>query len=208
MNSEKLFIFHYQLFISAMHLSDQKSQLRQSIEQRLKSMSTKDLEAESRSICRRILEHLPKDATVCAYVALKTEVNLTMLIDECMKNGQKIYLPCFIGDALGFREFTGWDNLIKGQLGIREPLHDSAVMTADEADIVLVPGRAFDREGKRLGRGNGGYDLWIQDQKQKNPNTQYWGVAYEYQIVNDIPMEAHDQGMDAVVTPREFIERK
>ena len=171
-------------------------------------MSPKDLQAESRSICRRALERLPKDATVCAYVALKTEVDVQMVIDECVKNGQKIYLPCFIDDALGFREFTGWDNLIKGQLGIREPLQESAVMTTEEPDVVLVPGRAFNREGKRLGRGNGGYDLWIQDHKKRNPNTQYWGVAFDYQMVNDIPMENHDQLMDAVITPREYLVTK
>lgn len=78
-------------------------------------------------------------------------------------------------------------------------------MKADEPTIVLVPGRAFDRERQRLGRGNGGYDIWIAKQRQQNPATKYWGVAFEHQIVPSIPVESHDQPMDAVVTPREFL---
>ncbi len=56
-----------------------------------------------------------------------------------------------------------------------------------------------------MGRGNGGYDIWIQQQKNQNPDTQYWGVALDCQIVQEVPVEPHDQKMNAIVTSREII---
>ncbi len=70
--------------------------------------------------------------------------------------------------------------------------------------VVLVPGRAFDAKGARLGRGNGGYDKWIAQERSRNAPYQYWGVAFECQVVDEVPVEAHDQKLDAVVTARGF----
>ncbi len=179
---------------------------REAVEQRLKQLSDKEKDAESRSICRRLLEQIPEGSTVCAYAALKTEVNLALLIETLTKRGDDVFLPIFDG-GLNFRKFTGWENMQKGQLGISEPSSDATILDPQEADIILIPGRAFDRSGKRLGRGNGGYDLWIAGQKKVNPATKYWGVALDCQLVQEVPVEKHDQTMDAVVTTREFLKK-
>jgi 5-formyltetrahydrofolate cyclo-ligase len=194
-----------------MHVSDQKSQLRQSIEQRLKQLSDKDREAESRSICRRLLEHIPEGSTVCAYSALKTEANLSLLIETLYSRDDAMYLPVFLprlGETgeLNFRKFDGWNTIEKGKLGIAEPSHTAEVLNPQDVDLVLLPGRAFDRNGNRMGRGNGGYDVWIEKQRKLNPATQYWGVCLDCQLVQEVPVEKHDQKMDRVVTGREFLE--
>jgi len=54
----------------------------------------------------------------------------------------------------------------------------------------------------RLGRGNGGYDHWIEKQRDVNPDTRMIGVAFECQIVNEVPIDAHDEKMDEVITDR------
>jgi len=184
-----------------MHVSDQKNELRTAIEHRLKAMSDKERLAESRTVCRALMKAIPKDATVCAYMSLKTEVNLQMLLEELQKRDQKIFLPVY-ENKLVYRTFTGFDTLVKGELGIQEPSLDEEQLDPLDADIVLIPGRAFDRAGNRMGRGNAGYDRWITKQRVRNPSTQYWGIALECQVVNEVPVEKHDEVMDVLVTAR------
>ena len=188
-----------------MDIREQKKNLRLSILDRLKKMSDVDRERESRSLCRRLIDAAPSDATICAYWPLKTEPDIRSFITELLDRGQRIYLPCF-ANKLVFRELTDCRTLSKGELGIMEPPKDAPVAEPDTVDIVLVPGRAYDRQGNRLGRGNGGYDIWIEKQRTLNPRTQYWGVAYERQIVTEIPMEDHDAIVDAIVTTRGMLE--
>jgi 5-formyltetrahydrofolate cyclo-ligase len=74
----------------------------------------------------------------------------------------------------------------------------------DEAmiDTVIVPGRAFTKDGVRMGRGNGGYDHWIAAQRKRNPATKMIGVCFVCQLFSEIPTEAHDEKVDGVVTGR------
>jgi len=193
-----------------MHPSEEKNRLRKSIEERLKRMSDLDRERESRSVCRRLLEKIPEGSVVCSYAPLKTEVDLTLLMEELLKRGDKVYLPRFEGSCrtspntkFVFRHIEDLSKLKPGKLfAVPEPPAGTDQADPKEIDIVLVPGRAFDRSGGRVGRGNGGYDYWIERHRKVNPETKMWGVAFECQIVNEVPSEAHDQRLDAVVTVR------
>lgn len=65
-------------------------------------------------------------------------------------------------------------------------------------DVVLVPGLAFDRNGHRLGRGAGFYDRFL---KQLKPRTLLIGLAYDQQLLDDIPVEPHDFPLHLIITP-------
>lgn len=64
-------------------------------------------------------------------------------------------------------------------------------------DVVIVPGRAFDLDGNRLGRGLGCYDRWLSE----NPDVPTIGVAFDAMMCNRgvIAMEEHDQQVQHVV---------
>jgi 5-formyltetrahydrofolate cyclo-ligase len=188
------------------HVAEQKEQLRESIKERLRQMSAGDRAAESRSICRRLIESIPKGAHVCGYSALSTEPDLGMLLTEILARGDTLSLPVFEKNLLTFRTVTDLKDLKPGELNIPEPSAKNPSTDPTSITIVLVPGRAFDRSGYRLGRGNGGYDVWIEKQRKANPKTEYWGVAFECQIVNEVPAEEHDQTMDRIVTARGVID--
>ncbi len=189
-----------------MHIQDEKSHLRQSVKERILRMSEGDRAAESRSICRRILEQLPPDTkSVCAYVALKDEVDLEPAISEFLARGIAVHLPRFDKMQLTFRRVESLNALTTGELNIREPGFDCPLLNATTLDLVLVPGRAFDRRGYRIGRGNGGYDKWITAQRTINPQIKYWGISFECQLLNQIPVEDHDEKMDALVTARDIL---
>lgn len=188
-----------------MNVVEQKALLRQRITERLQKQTAGQRAAESRSICRRILEELPADAkTICAYHALPTEADLRGLIEELLPRGIAVYLPVFRDRTLVFRRVTDMALLVAGELNIKEPPSDSPLLDPASLDLALIPGRAFDAEGQRLGRGNGGYDVWIRAQRTANPRTRFWGVALECQMAREVPHEPHDERVDAVVTAREI----
>ena len=59
-----------------------------------------------------------------------------------------------------------------------------------------MPGVAFDRKGNRMGRGRGFYDRML----KSTPNALKFGVAFDFQLLDDIPVEPHDVKMDRVIT--------
>jgi len=65
---------------------------------------------------------------------------------------------------------------------------------------VLVPGRAFDRKGNRLGRGGGYYDRFL-----GALDAVLCGCGYAVQIVDDVPVDAHDLPLQIIVTEDEVV---
>ena len=191
-----------------MHPSEAKQQLRDAITQRLSRMDEPARQAESRSVCRRVLEKLPPGpVTIAVYAALKSEVDLTFLIDELLKRESTIFFPKYEGGKMVFRSAPSMSELTPGQFGILEPPSSNPLLDASTLDFAIVPARAYTKDGKRMGRGNGGYDIWIRAQRKLNPKTQFWGVCFEAQLVDDVPMEAHDERVDVVVTQRGTLSR-
>lgn len=80
--------------------------------------------------------------------------------------------------------------------GLREPLPQNPVHPS-EIDLVLVPGVAFGRDGARCGRGGGFYDRFL---AALAPTVCKIGIGFDFQLVEDVPMEPHDHPMDLIVT--------
>lgn len=185
-----------------MDLRAEKTRLQQSIRERLARLSPGERAAESRSICRRVLELLPPESrTVCAFMPIRDEVDIRPLLRELGTRGIALFLPCY-EKLLAFRKAEDLSKLQPGALHILEPPPEADLLDPQALDLAIVPGRAFDAAHNRLGRGNGGYDRWIRAQRAANPRTRFWGVCFECQVVNAVPMEPHDERVDAMVTPR------
>jgi 5-formyltetrahydrofolate cyclo-ligase len=90
-----------------------------------------------------------------------------------------------------------------GHFGIREPETRCARLTSGKLDLILVPGVAFDLRGGRLGRGKGYYDRLLRELRGTT-----CGVAFEEQIVGEIPVEPHDVRLKFLLTPTRWIQVK
>ena len=186
-----------------MHPRDAKERLRRSIKERLARLGDVERKAESRTLCKIALAALPPaPLAVCGYFPLKDEADIRPLLLTLLDRGDALYLPKYIGKGFDFFRVRDLENLPAGEFGIPEPPEGAEKLDPSTLDVALVPARAFDREGRRMGRGNGGYDKWIRAQRKAKPDVRIWGIALECQLVNDIPMEAHDETVDAVVTAR------
>mgnify|MGYP002623393343 CR=1 FL=1 len=189
-----------------MHIGEQKKALRQAINERIDRLTPRQKLAEGRSVARRLLEYLPGKAGVSAYYPLRTEADIRPLLIELNRRGSTLYLPVFSKNRMIVRRMDSLTDLTPGDLNIPEPPGNAYEPNPEEIDIALVPGRAFDRNGNRLGRGSGGFDRWLEKQRKANSDTRFIGVGYECQLVNAVPTEAHDQPMDLLVTARGLIE--
>jgi 5-formyltetrahydrofolate cyclo-ligase len=93
------------------------------------------------------------------------------------------------------------NDLCIGQFGIREPNEQCPVLPLNQLELILVPGVAFDSNGRRLGRGRGIYDRLLTLVRGAT-----CGVAFDEQIVPEIPVEGHDLPVKFVLTPTQWIE--
>ena len=67
-------------------------------------------------------------------------------------------------------------------------------------DVLFVPLLGFTKNGGRLGQGGGHYDRWL----AAHPDTVSIGLAWDAQLVDTMPLQEHDRGLSAVVTPTRF----
>ncbi len=161
-------------------------------------------QAASLEICRRLRERIPPDArTFLFYAPLAGEVDLWPLIRETLATGRRAAFPRFDAQADRYRAALVQSlarDLIPGKFGVREPRADCPAPDSG-VDWILVPGVAFDLAGNRLGRGRGFYDRLLSEL----PGFRC-GVAFDEQIVSELPAEPHDSRLDLVVTPTRWIE--
>lgn len=179
-----------------------KAELRKAMKERLSRMSDNDRRVESQIIIRELRKLLPQaPSTIAVYVPYGDEPNIRPLVTELLEQKNVICLPKAEMHRMTMHRIRSLDDIRRNPVtNIIEPA-DTSSFDEKRIDCVLVPGRAFTKNGQRLGRGNGGYDRWISEQRRRNPNTRFIGVCFDCQIVQDMPTETHDERVDCVVTP-------
>jgi 5-formyltetrahydrofolate cyclo-ligase len=181
-----------------------KAALREQAHANRKAQPDKD-EVSSR-ICDRFLA-LPEYAaaqTVMFYVDGRTEVRTRHHLPQAIVGDKRIVVPYCVDGLLELFLLERMDELAEGAYRILEPrieLRGAAGkrVPVEELDLVMVPGVAFDRRGARMGHGFGYYDKLLEHVR---PATPLVALAFECQLFDEIPTQAHDVFMDKIVTER------
>ncbi len=136
---------------------------------------------------------------VSGYAAMGSEIDAFPLLTRLGSAGYRLCLPVIqpLGNPLIFRAWAPGDVLVPRKWGIREPADDAALV---EPDVLLVPLLAFDASGARLGYGGGYYDRTIAQLRAMKPVVAI-GLAFDEQEIAEVPVEAHDERLDWVLTP-------
>ncbi|MDE3016800.1 MAG: 5-formyltetrahydrofolate cyclo-ligase [Pseudomonadota bacterium] len=156
------------------------------------------------ALARHMVEAVPVEGIVAGYVSARGEIGMHESLAELSERGHALCLPVVRGknEPLVFRRWRIDHPLEMGQFGIRVPPETEPELIPE---IVIVPLVAFDAAGHRLGYGAGYYDRTIAGLRRRQKNITIIGAAYASQRVGSIPAEAHDEGMDMVVTERGII---
>ena len=131
---------------------------------------------------------------VLLYWSMADEVQTHNFVNKWYKD-KVLLLPCVQGNDLVLRQYTGPECLVAGeQFGIGEPTGPEWT-DLDAVQLIVVPGVAFDPAGNRMGRGRGFYDRLL----KSTPKSTKIGVAFDFQMLDEIPVEPHDVPMDHVI---------
>jgi 5-formyltetrahydrofolate cyclo-ligase len=146
-------------------------------------------------------------ASVAMYAALPDELATRPLFEAARDAGRECVFPR-IGatDELEFAAIGAWEDLRCGRYGVPEPVEGSGIVPLPEVDLVLVPGLAFDRSGCRLGRGGGYYDRALCALREAgSTRASVFGLAYDWQLIDDVPRDEGDELVDAIATDRRIV---
>jgi len=184
----------------------EKTQARREIERRIKLLNPQQRALGSARIASALME-LPEFAasgTVMLYMSIADEVDTVPIVKQALAQGKKVALPKVDLKAKIMAAWritdTGRD-LAAGAFGIPEPALRDVVDPA-EIDFCLVPARGFDTLGNRLGRGGGYYDRFMD---MPGFRAVRCGVAFDFQLLENIPHQPHDLPVNIIVTESRII---
>jgi 5-formyltetrahydrofolate cyclo-ligase len=182
-----------------------KADLRQKIRAALGKISLAVRLAESLDLCRRLEPQLQSAHTILFYAPLPDELDVWLLLEKLLAS-KICALPAFDAATQTYSARRVKDletDIAPGKFGVSEPLANCEEIPLNKFDLVFVPGVAFDLHGNRLGRGRGFYDRIL-----KATGGIKCGVAYDFQLLEEIPAEPHDATVDFIFTPARCVKRK
>lgn len=173
-----------------------KQALRSQIRAAKKLFTAEQLSNLSMILCNRILctDRYQSSKIILLYSPLSDEVDINMLIANAFDNKKTVLLPKVAGEYLTLHIYEGAHSLERGAFGILEPMGEVFSDYA-KVDLAIVPGMAFDAACRRLGRGKGYYDRLL----PLLADAYKIGVCFPFQLLPEIPCDAHDVRMDEVV---------
>jgi 5-formyltetrahydrofolate cyclo-ligase len=145
------------------------------------------------------LPALESARVVHCFVGIGSEVATEALIRSLLKRGRRVVAPRVKRRVLEHVALTSIESLVENRMGLREPHPEAELIDLAEVDVMLVPGLAFDAAGYRLGYGGGYYDRTLAELARHGRATTI-GLAFEAQLVDEVPREEHDQPVSLIVT--------
>lgn len=182
-----------------------KAQARRLIRERVARLEPAERRAYDLRIARSVLSLPEVEAAgvVMVYLSLPDEVDTTALIEGLHRAGKRLAVPhtdLEAGRLIPVRLEPGAE-LRPAALEVPEPAVREEVPVG-ELDVVVVPGRGFDREGHRLGRGRGFYDRFL---ARGECRALRLAVAYGCQVLAELPHGPHDVPVEVLVTEAEVL---
>lgn len=141
----------------------------------------------------------PPHFIVGGYWPKGSELDIRPLLNALMNKGFRRALPCVTPEGMIFRLWKPTDSLHLGKFNVCEPPSDAPLVVPD---VMLVPLLAFDKEGHRLGYGQGHYDKFLHQNKAITI-----GIGFKGQEVERIPRQAHDFALDYILTEDGILSR-
>ena len=148
-----------------------------------------------------------KPIVVSGYSALSGEVNINNALDALIRMGVQVALPRTEGRQMMFHQIQSLKGLEPSSLRFLEPPKQNPFV--EKIDLMIIPGLAFSRRFERLGFGKGHFDYFIEAYRKRHQSEPVKvGVAFNFQLFDQIPTDPWDSPLDAIVTESEVLERK
>ena len=173
-----------------------KKELRKKIREQKRSMTEEQIVAASQRLGELFLacDQYQNAKTIYGYLPYNQEVRTVPMLEQAMKEGKRVAVPKCYGEEMRFIFMDDLSKVEKGYANIPEPVADEPVAD-DKTALVLMPGMAFTKDGKRMGYGGGFYDKFL----AAEPDHPTVALCYDFQMVEDLPTEDYDIPVDCVL---------
>lgn len=192
-----------------MSLIEEKKELRKRI---LKIRNEMDLDNKIKSdkiIYNKFIqsEFYLQSNDIFIYVSYNSEIDTKNIIMKALEDKKNIYVPRtnYKTKIMEAVKILSLESLIEDKYGILEPAEDKSPEDPNKFDLIIMPGVAFDKYGGRMGYGAGYYDRYLE--KISKPLNKV-ALAYDFQVINKVPIDIHDIPIEYIITEREDINCK
>lgn len=177
-----------------------KAQLRAKHKQIRSRLSHSKKALLDQKLSERVLgcEEYSRSVTVFAFISKDIEVDTSLIIADALAKGKRLAVPRCNSDGktLTFYYISSTADLTCGAFGILEPdVNKCAAAKKSDADLILVPGLAYDRRGYRIGFGKGFYDRFLSD--AECPTL---GLCYSCCVEEELTADEHDLPVGLLIT--------
>ena len=165
-----------------------------------KSQNPLKKKLNDQKILKKILAHplFKKAKLILFYLPIQGEVDLSALLNAKLTTKKTFVLPrTKTATKLDLHAIKNLTQTKKGRFNIPEPLQSLPKIKPQDIDLILAPGVVFAKNGHRIGYGKGFYDRLL-----KKTTCPKIGIAYDFQIVNNIAGQPHDVPMDMIITEK------
>ena len=187
-----------------MNGQEEKAAIRREMRLRRKAVGERARQSAAQAICAALLARqdvqraIRSAAPIAVYLASPAEIDLSPFVKAVLTQGGRLVAPRWNGGSYDLAALTGLTDasLCRGPMNILEPRPEVPRCAPNEVGLWLVPGLAFTFDGARLGYGGGWYDRLLADVADETPRL---GIAYDFQVVAELPTDAHDIRLTDIV---------
>lgn len=185
-------------------LQIKKDEIRKQILEKRSNLSFEEVDKKSELIIENLAPYLKNAQNIMIFTDMKNEVRITKLIE--LYPEKNFFISKIVNSKNREMKINKYNEneLVLHKFGYYESSSDDFY---DEKilDIVVVPALAFDSSKNRIGFGGGYYDTFLNKVRGKNKNTLFIGVCYDFQMIEEVPIEGHDITLDLVINESEVL---
>ena len=185
-------------------LQIKKDEIRKQILEKRSNLSFEEVDKKSELIIENLTPYLKNAQNIMIFTDMKNEVRITKLIE--LYPEKNFFISKIVNSKNREMKINKYNEneLVLHKFGYYESSSDDFY---DEKilDIVVVPALAFDSIKNRIGFGGGYYDTFLNKVREKNKNTLFIGVCYDFQMIEEVPIEGHDITLDLVINESEVL---
>lgn len=180
---------------------ESKKDIRKVVKSKRAALTAAEREKLNNAVYEKAInsEEYKKANTIFAFVSYDTEVDTHSIIKKAIEDGKTVCVPKTISIEEGMLaiKLDSFDDMAEGNYGILEPKFMTPKIDENLIDLAFIPGLAFDKRGGRVGYGGGFYDRFMNNMRKEAKKI---GLAYSFQMLEEVPMEAHDLFIDGIIT--------
>lgn len=191
-----------------------KKSLREILLKKRDGIKPEQKKVKEEAIKKRLfaLDDFKKAKSILFYASFRSEVDTMRCLQDVVRQEKKLVLPLVDRKKRKIRLYKIKDvsELVSGCMGIPEPgIIKDREMSLKDIDVAIIPGAGFDVKGNRLGYGAGYYDRLLSYESQRLSKSKGCittiALAFEEQIIEEIPAEFHDIKVDKIITDKRVI---